>query len=680
MVDSRRSLQDPVRYLKGVGPKRALLFGELGVTCVGDLLNYFPYRLEDYSSLVKMGDLSPGQDVTVRGRVVQTGFVSSQRGNAFRVALSDGTGVVYLVWYNMPYLHRNFPKGKVVAASGRVEWRRNSMEIAHPLVSGSAEENGVLVPVYHGCGGLSSAKIRAVIKEAITLYEPVIQNLLPTEILDRYKLLPEREAYREIHLPSSASNWENARRTFAFRELLFMQLAFLMMKNRVGENAVGIRVTDFSKADKFLAELPFELTQAQQRCIEDIKNDLLSGRPMNRLLQGDVGSGKTVVALYALIALASNGHQGAFMAPTEILASQHFMTCQKYAGNFAKFGYLSSKCTAEQKRSVLKSIAEGFVDIVVGTHALLERDVKWRNLGIAVTDEQHRFGVKQRLALSESGPGAHLLVMSATPIPRSLALTLYGDLDVSVIDQRLPGRKPVQTVVLPSGQRAMAYARVRSELIAGRQAYVVCPAIREGQTDRKAAESVYQEVSNGFLSGFKIGLIHGDMAHDDIDEQMFKFINHQLDVLVSTTIIEVGVDVPNATCMIVEDADRFGLATLHQLRGRVGRGEGVSYCFYISSDPANVHPRLKILESVQDGFEIARMDLLERGPGEFFGLKQHGLSEVKISELGFTLELVNNAREEAEMILEDSRHGENSILIQHVLSRFGNLLVNARSR
>ncbi|NLC15718.1 MAG: ATP-dependent DNA helicase RecG [Firmicutes bacterium] len=683
------SLQDDVRYLKGVGPRRAKMFAALGVRTVQDLLDLFPFRIDDFSRIRKLRHLEPEEKVTVAGRVFSVAVIPSMRGRALRVGVSDGTGTCYLVWYNMTYLSKQFYRGQQIVASGKVEWRRNSWEMAHPRweATGELSSGDLIVPIYHTTAGLSSATISRIVRQALSIYAHLIDECIPGELVRRQGLLSQRQAYVNIHCPPSAEIWEKARKTLAFREVLFLQLALLLMKRQNQEAKPTKPYSRFDLPEAFVRSLPFRLTDAQVRTIDEIRNDLASGRTMNRLLQGDVGSGKTVAAVWSLLAAVANGYQGALLVPTEVLARQHFQTVEEFTRGMARVGFLSGSQGTREKRLTLQELAGGSIDILVGTHAMLEPDVRWAKLGLVVTDEQHRFGVRQRLRLSYDSDAPHMLVMSATPIPRSLAITLFGDLDLSVIDELPQGRKPVRTRVLEEGSRHLAYERVRKELAAGRQAYVVCPLIREGKSGRRSAQEVFDELRTGYLRGFSIGLAHGDMPRDKLAETMQGFVDGKIQVLVATTVIEVGVDVKNATCMVVEGAESFGLATLHQLRGRAGRGDRQSYCFMISSREAEGESaeRLKALETLHDGFSVAELDLRQRGPGQFFGLKQHGAGEINIQDLGVSEDILYAARQEAKNLVDSLEGGvqppfELSSLLSKVNARFGNLLMHARSR
>lgn len=664
------------------------MLAALGVKTVQDLLDFFPFRIDDFSRVQKLKDLRPGEKVTVAGRVVSVSIVPSIRGRALRVGISDGTGTCYLVWYNMVYMAKQFYRGQQLVASGKVEWRRRSWELAHPRweQTGEFSGQGLIVPIYHATAGLNSSMISRIVREALDTYGHLIDECLPEPIRRRQGLLSQKQAYVNIHCPRDTQMWEKARRTLAFREVFFLQFALLLMKSQNERAKPVAPYTDFSLPQAFIESLPFKLTGAQQRTIDEIQEDLRSGRTMNRLLQGDVGSGKTVVAVWSLLAAVANGYQAAFLAPTEVLARQHYKTVVGFTRGMARVGLLSGSQSAQEKRITLERLAEGLIDILVGTHAMLEPDVRWARLGLVVTDEQHRFGVRQRLRLSYESNAPHMLVMSATPIPRSLAITLFGDLDLSVIDELPQGRKRVYTKVFEERSRHLAYERVKKEVAMGHQAYVVCPVIRQSKSGRRSVEQVYEELKTGYLRGVNVGLAHGDMPREDLAKAMQEFVEGKVQVLVATTVIEVGVDVENATCIVIEGAESFGLATLHQLRGRVGRGSKQSYCFMIfSGESAESAARLKALENLHDGFSVAELDLRQRGPGQFFGLKQHGVSEINIQDLGVTQDILYSARQEAKALVDAIEASgqlplELSPLLSIVNARFGNLLQHARSR
>ncbi len=677
------SLGDPVRFLKGVGPKKAGLLASLGIRTVMDLLDYFPFRIDDFSSVVALADIKPGDEATVLGVVMSRKFFGSRRGRALSVELGDGTGTIGLVWYNMPYVYQSFPIGARMVASGRVEWRRGGLEMAHPIWQQAEGDllKGPIVPVYHATSGMTSESLRKIIGQAAASYADKVPASVPPDILDRHGYIPLADAYRAIHLPHDARDWQKARRTHAFCEILLLQIALMSMRKE-SESAKGPEpFENLELARRFLGALPFRLTGAQERAIGDLEGDLRRGTVMNRLLQGDVGSGKTVVAAYALLAAVGNGYQGVLLAPTEVLARQHKRTLESLCGDLCRIGFVTGSLTPKEKEAALGDIRSGAVQLVIGTHALLEPAVRWHRLGLVVTDEQHRFGVRQRLSLPLGNAfSPHVLVMSATPIPRSLALTLYGDLDISVIDMLPPGRKAVRTEVLTESRRAVAYKKVMAEVKRGRQAYVVCPTIREGKSDRKAAENVLEELQAGFLKGLRLGIVHGSLGREESDRVMQDFTRGEIDALVSTTVIEVGIDVPNATCMVIEDAGSFGLASLHQLRGRVGRGGTDSYCYLISDSKGEARERLLALEGNTDGFVVAELDLKNRGPGQFFGLQQHGHGETRLSDLSLSLDDIARARDEARRIVGGPATGAEGKLLKTVARRYGDLLTYGRSR
>ncbi len=683
------SFEDSVRYVKGVGPKKAALLASLGIVTVGDLINHFPFRIDDFSKVTSMDAVRPGDEITVQGKVMSVSFVGSQRGRALRVGITDGTSAMYLVWYNMPYIHLNFKRGKTVLASGKVEWRRNGLEMAHPLWRHQTEPAawGPVVPVYHGTQGMPSSAIERIIGEILRTGLGYVETWVPPGILRRLGYPDERQAYLQIHKPATAAQWLLAQRAHAFREVFLIQTALFSMRKEQDRAPGPAKFGKFGAAQKFLDGLPFALTGAQAKAVEDLRRDLSRGKVMNRLLQGDVGSGKTVVALYALLAAAENGYQGALLAPTEVLAEQHRDTFERLCGDMAAHGLLVGNLGAKKRQEILEGLSAGNINVLIGTHAMLEPGVRWHNLGLLVTDEQHRFGVKQRLSLPEKSPGfsPHVLVMSATPIPRSLALTLYGDLDITIIDAMPPGRIPSETRVLSGRNRFKAYRKVMEEVEAGRQAYVVCPTIKEGKTGRKAAELVKQELAAGYLKGARLGLLHGAMPKNESGPVMRSFVAGDIDVLVSTTVIEIGVDVQNATCMVVEDAGSFGLASLHQLRGRVGRGTAQSFCFLISSQEGpEARRRLAIMEKVSDGFQIAEMDLEQRGPGQFFGTKQSGDGWAKLSDLSLSVKVLLEARDAAKGLVDRVWDGKGTpaenALVGKIRQKFGDLHKYGMSR
>lgn len=651
------SLRDSVRYLKGVGPKKAQLFYGLGIETVEDLLNFFPFRIDDFSKVTSIAGVRPGEKVTVQGEIITLGFVGSQKGRAFRVGIRQNNDVLYLVWYNMPYIQKQFAKGQIVLASGTPEWRRNGLEMAHPVwrFEEQSVRKGPVTPIYHSTKGLNSNSIQTIIEGALGPYLGLISEGIPEDVLTRLGYLEETRAYYQIHQPDSSKAWYEAQRTHAFREILLFQTALLSMRYEASKSPGPKKFTSFSLADTFLGNLPFELTSAQQKAVTALKADLSTAGIMNRLIQGDVGSGKTVVALYALIAAAENGYQSALLAPTEVLAEQHRRTFQRFAGRLVDHGFLTGGVSQKERKDILEALSQGRIQVLIGTHAILGPSVGWQDIGLVVTDEQHRFGVKQRLALTESRQAfaPHVLVMSATPIPRSLALTLYGDMDITVLDVMPKGRTPVNTFVLTTNRQHIAYEKILDQVAKGHQAYVVCPVIEESNTQRTSVLATKKLLETKYLPGLKIGLLHGAMNKSLTEKTMRQFVDGDIDVLVSTTVIEVGVDVENATCMVILDAGFFGLASLHQLRGRVGRGQAQSYCYLVSRETSEAaRRRLSVMEQTSDGFQVAALDLEQRGPGQFFGSRQSGESETRLSNLSLSLEMIGQARDVAKGVVE----------------------------
>ena len=666
-----RGLDSPITIVKGIAAGSASRLGKLGVQTIRDLLYFFPRRHLDYSQRKTIAELVVGEEQTVLATVWEARMARLGPQQGTEVIIGDETGNMRAVWFNQPYLAKNFHTNAQVVLSGRVTEFKGNKVFESPewelVEDKELIHTGRLVPVYPLTRGLYPRQVRNMVKRALDTWTCQISDFLPQEMKSRFKLLDLPEAILQTHYPDNYSLKAEARRRLAFDELFLLQLGVLGKKRDWQESQPGNAFKTIGDSiDKFLHSLPFTLTDAQQRVLQQILADIQETRPMSRLLQGEVGSGKTVVAVTALLVAADNGYQGAFMAPTEILAEQHFRNiCQllskvsnqreeqdnlcSYYGLFScpiTFALLTGSLSEKQKAAIHDQIEEGKVDIVIGTHALIQKAVEFSRLGLVVIDEQHRFGVLQRLALRQKGFNPHILVMSATPIPRTLALTLYGDLDISVIDELPPGRKEIKTKWLKPEQRTRAYDILRREIADGAQAFIICPLIEESESiEAKAAVAEYERLSQEVFPDLKLGLLHGRMTIAEKDKVMKSFRDRKLAILVSTPVVEVGIDIPNASVMLIEAADRFGLSQLHQFRGRVGRGEKQSYCLLLAEKPSpESSERLQAIEKIQDGFVLAEKDLELRGPGEFFGTRQSGLPDLRMARLSDTplLELARN--------------------------------------
>ena len=650
------ALDDSVQFVKGIGPKKAKLFEKLHIRTLRDALETYPRDYEDRTVLTRIADLGAEDKYAIRAVVGTEPKVSRIRKGLTlaKCTIFDESGSLPVTWFNAPYVVAQLRVGQEYVFYGRVQGWGRARQLVSPQaekVAPDADTPGRIVPVYPLTAGLHQSDLVRVTDAALAAVPGDWPDPLPAVLRAKYRLLDAADALAAIHRPQSTDEVAAARRRMVFEELFLLCCGLQQLKERRKADT-GIVFSDAGLSD-YLAALPFSPTGAQRRAIDEIAADCASGRPMNRLVQGDVGSGKTVVAAALCALAAQNGWQAAFMAPTEILASQHAETL---APLLDKLGIsctlLTGSMTAAQKRSALAAIETGAAQVVVGTHALIQQGVTFHRLGAVVADEQHRFGVAQRAALSAKGETPHVLVMSATPIPRTLALILYGDLDVSVLDEVPPGRSPVKTYAVGESMRKRITAFIDKQVEAGGQVYVVCPLVEEGETDLKSAEQHAKDLQAA-LPRRRIAVLHGRMKNADKEQVMHDFAAGQYDILVATTVIEVGVDVPNANLMVVEDADRFGLSQLHQLRGRVGRGARQSYCVFFGADKGQTaRERLKILCRTDDGFEVARADLAQRGPGDFFGRRQHGLPALHVADLASDLALMQHAREEAEAILQ----------------------------
>ena len=677
---TRLSLGDELTRLPGVRGQTVARLQRLGLEKVGDLIYLFPNRHNDFANILKISQLQPGEEQTILATVweaSQTG--TGPRRKSTQAVLGDDSGNVRAIWFNQPWMARSLRPGTQVVISGRVNIFRGQPVFESPeyeLIQGQSElvHTGRLVPVYPSTDRLPQRTLRRAVKQALDACLEQVPDFLPDDLRHRVGLLGVQNAIAQAHYPDSDQDWNTARRRLAFDELFLMQLAVVQRKREWQEKGRGTSIDiDKTALQAFLESLPFDLTGAQEGALEEILGDLTRNTPMGRLLQGDVGSGKTVVAAAALLAAVIDGQRGALMVPTEILAEQHFINLSGLlsGGSDASrgeyvvevsvpsvarpvvVGLLLGSLSKKAKNDLYERIAGGGVDIVIGTHALIQTGVEIPKLALVVVDEQHRFGVMQRGSLREKGEWPHLLAMSATPIPRSLALTLYGDLDVSAIDELPPGRQPIRTRWVESPRRDAAYEFVRKEVEAGRQAFIICPLVEESEAvQSRAAVVEHERLSSQVFPDLRLGLLHGRMAFKEKERIMNLFKGGKLDILVSTPVVEVGIDVPNATVMLIDGADRFGLAQLHQFRGRVGRGAHQSYCLLLSDSPGEeARERLRIVERVQDGFKLAEEDLRIRGPGDYMGTRQSGLPNLRMARIT-DQDILRLARKEAVRILD----------------------------
>ncbi|MBN1259634.1 MAG: ATP-dependent DNA helicase RecG [Anaerolineae bacterium] len=671
-------LQASVTLLSGVGSKRAVLLEKLGVTTMQQLLYFYPRRYEDYSKLKTIDQLQYGEQVSVMGTVWEAGGRQTRGGRyLFQAILSDATGTLSITWFNQRYLEGRIKPGMQIVVSGKVDEYLGRLTMNSPEWEplGRQElDTARIVPIYPSTEGLTQRWMRQVVKRALSAWAARIPDPLPSRMIREHQLLPLHRALWGIHLPDNEEHLRAARRRLAFEEALYLQIGLLLQrrhwKSRPGHS---IHIAG-EQLDQILETLPYTLTGAQQRSLEEILRDMEAAEPMNRLLQGDVGSGKTVVAAVAMASASATGRQAALMAPTEILAEQHFASLSKLFALFPEprpnLRLLTGSATPAEREELYAALADGSVQLVVGTHALIQEQVVFSDLGLVVIDEQHRFGVEQRGALRQKGYNPHLLVMTATPIPRSLELTIWGHVDVSVLDEMPPGRQPIETRVLYSRERERAYAFIRHQVELGRQAFIIYPLVENSEKiEARAAVDEHERLQKEIFPDLKVGLLHGRMRSADKDATMNAFARGEVAILVATSVVEVGIDVPNATVMLIDGAERFGLAQLHQFRGRVGRGAHQSYCLLLAgATTGDSAERLKAMEETTDGFVLAEKDLEMRGPGQFLGTQQSGFPDLPLVGLADT-RLLHEVRQVAENLLQvdpDLAHEEHTALARRM--------------
>ncbi len=672
---SRNRLETPIQYVKGVGPKLAKLFEKKGILTVEDALYFLPRCYEDRRNLKKISELKQGRKETGFGQILLSGvaFYQNKKKRVFEVVVGDGSGTITLKWFrgNERYLRDRFKKGRQLIFSGEVRWFNYQREIHHPdveVVEGEIEKDYLnfkrIVPIYSETEGLYQRTLRRLMKTILEGYAGELASPIPPEIAERQKLIHFSEAFRRVHFPPDGESMDalnlqrsEGHRRIIFDEFFFLELGMALKKRGVAlESGISFK-TDGTLSQKLLRQLSFQLTHAQERVLAEIKGDLEKPHPMNRLIQGDVGSGKTVVALLACLYVVECGYQAAIMTPTEVLAEQHFLNLHRWVEPLGvKVALLTSNLKGSEREDLYQSIRSGEVQLVIGTHAVIQETVEFNRLGLAIIDEQHKFGVVQRGLLKKKGENPDVLVMTATPIPRTLAMTIYGDLEVSLMDEMPPGRVPVETRVFPEAARARVYRMVEEEVRKGRQAFIVYPLVEESEKlDLRDATRMSEHLQREVFPQFRIGLLHGRMKSDEKEAIMTEVKEGRIQILVATTVIEVGLDIPNASVMVVEHAERFGLSQLHQLRGRIGRGRYPSTCIllaqYRSSEEGRI--RLRAMEKTTDGFKIAEEDLALRGPGEFFGIRQSGLPDFRVAHLIRDTPILIEARREAFRLVQE---------------------------
>lgn len=664
-------LNDSIIKIKGIGEKSEKLFNKLGISTVGELLCYYPREYEIFRQIENISGVVEGRTVIIEGSLVSKPK-NARHGNLkiIECDIKDATGILRVVWFNMPFLMKTLHMGTKYILRGTVVNKNGILRLQQPkMISMQEYANSIdkLFPIYSLTAGLTNNMVTKAVKNCIDNVE-FDKDFLPAELRKKYNLILWKKAIKGIHFPKDKDECIDARKRLVFDEFFHFFTAMKKLKRDNTKEKSAFEFQNMSIEKKIKDKLPYELTKGQENALSDIIGDVCSGYVMNRLIQGDVGSGKTIVAIIALALAVGNGCQGAIMVPTEVLAKQHYQSFCEMLDEFGiRVGMLIGSMTASQKKKEYEKIEKGEVDIVVGTHALIQEKVKFKNLALVVTDEQHRFGVKQRETLFSKGKEPHMLVMSATPIPRTLAIILYGDLDVSVIDVMPTGRLPIKNCVVGTNYRNQAYKFMQKEIAAGHQVYIICPMVEESENMEAENVTDYTNMlETTMVPSIRIQALHGKMKASLKNEIMEQFANHEIDILVSTTVIEVGINVPNATVMMIENAERFGLAQLHQLRGRVGRGDSQSYCIFMAGNPSKeTMKRLRVLEESNDGFFVAKQDLKLRGPGDFFGIRQSGEMDFRLADIyqdADIMKMANDAANEFEISVNDCNYGKKIVI------------------
>ncbi len=682
MMKENLNLDTDIQFVKGVGPTKVVMLNKLGIYTVKDLIEFFPRMYEDRTKLYKINEFEQGKNALFLGTVCQKKEIKRIRKNLaiYSTYVCDENGVCKLTWFNQKFIFQKIQEGNTYLFYGKPTMQNGRFVVEGAVIYDVNELSKVqgIYPIYNLTAGITQNYIFKLVNEVISSVS-MYNEIFDEDFKQKNKLMNKKDALYSVHFPSSFENVKNARNTLIFEELFMFQLGLMMLKNTNLQNEKNRKYERVEKQE-FLDLLPFKLTNAQSRVISQIENDIYSNKVMNRMVQGDVGCGKTMIAAVAMFIAVKNGYQAALMAPTTILANQHYNELSNY---FSKIGIrcelLTSATTKKNKNIIIEKLKNHEIDILIGTHSLIEDNIEFDNLSLVITDEQHRFGVKQRLKLTKKNDEVDTIVMTATPIPRSLAIILYGDLDISVVDELPPGRTPIQTFAVNDSYETRVNEFIRKQVNNGRQVYIVCPLVEENdELDLKSVEMLFENYKNNIFPEFNVGILHGKMKNKEKDEIMLDFKDGKIDILVSTTVIEVGISVSNATLMVIENADRFGLAQLHQLRGRVGRGDKKSYCILKSNNKSLVsRQRMKIMVDNTDGFIIAREDLNLRGPGDFFGIRQSGLPEFKIANLLNDATMLEKTTDSVkELLLKDKTLKDHENIKKELYKKFGDKLFN----